>query len=559
MPSRRQPRGATRLQVLVDPVSPDPEPSCRCLPSGRYTCHPYYTDEERHQSWDVVAPVQEPGSPKGEPIIAKPSSISPEQEHNIFATARSKSNLRIALLSGGVGTVLEQFDFAAYGLAAALVFPHVFFPGDSPLAGALKSFIGYAVGFGARPIGGLIFSHLGEKRGRKWVLVSTLAIMGTATTLIGIIPSYATIGIWAPVLLVLMRILQGLGAGAEQSGGSTLLSETAPEGKRGRYSAVVMMGAATGTAFGTFVFSLIQWNLTQDQFLSWGWRIVFIFSIVVTVGAFAIRRKLDESPVFTALQDSVSVLHAQAAPLKTAVTHGWRRILQVLVMNWGPNTGSYVVQTFFVTYVTTQVLLPNGSGEYFGRSTITDIQLIGACIGVFSALMWGALSDKFGRKPVYLLIAGAGVVVIFCCFLLLNTGVTVLVGVAVALGYIFFAYGNSGVQMSYFPELFGARYRYSGVTVAREFSSVIGGGIGPMVCSALLLAFGTWIPLAVYVAITMLCSFLASLWAPETIDRDLTLLTDAVPGEDHSASLSVLPADSQEPGSDLVAPKQNDH
>lgn len=452
----------------------------------------------------------------------------------IYKRARSPRNLRIALISGGVGTVLEQFDFAAYGLAAALIFPQVFFPGSDPVAGALKSFVGFGVGFLARPFGGLVFSHFGEKHGRKWVLVATLAIMGSATTLIGFIPSYAVIGVWAPIILVLLRIIQGLGAGAEQSGSSTLLTETAPKGKRGRFSSAVMMGAAAGTAFGTLIFSATQWLLSDAQFESWGWRAVFWFSILVTIGAFLIRRHLDESPVFTELKESVSGLHIEAAPLKEAFTKGWKRILQVFVMNWGPNTCSYIVQTFFVTYVTTQVLLPGSSTEFFSRSTITDIQLIGACVGIFSGFTWGTLSDRFGRKPIYVLIAAVGVGIPFVYFLMLNTGTFIFVLLAVILGWVFSAQGNVGVQMSYFPELFGTRYRYAGVTIAREFSSVVGGGIAPMVCSALLLAYGTWVPLAIYMAFTMLCSLLASVWAPETLDRDLTIKTDAVQGEAHS-------------------------
>lgn len=466
--------------------------------------------------------------------MANSIKIDPTKESEIFAGARSKKNLRVALISGGVGTVLEQFDFAAYGLAAALVFPHVFFPGDDPLAGALKSFVGFAVGFGARPLGGIIFSHFGEKHGRKWVMVMTLALMGTATTIIGLIPSYAVIGVWAPFLLITMRLLQGIGAGAEQAGSATLLTETAPKGKRGRYASTVMMGAAAGTAFGTFIFSLTQWVLTDEQFLAWGWRLVFMFSILVTVGAFIIRRHLEESPVFTELKQSTAALHAEAVPLKEALTHGWKRILQVFIMNWGPNSNSYIIQTFFVTYVTTAVVLHNGGGELFPRSTITDIQLLGACVGIGAAFMWGALSDRFGRKSMYLLIAGVGVILPFVLFPLLNTGATLVVGIAVVLGYVFYAHGNVGVQMSYFPELFGARYRYAGVTLAREFSSVIGGGIAPMVCSALLLAYGTWIPLAIYMAVTMAFAVISTLTVPETVDRDLTLVTDAKPGEAHT-------------------------
>lgn len=452
----------------------------------------------------------------------------------VYSSARSDRNIRNAAMAGGIGTMLEQFDFAIYGLAAALVFPQVFFPDADPLAGALMSFAGFAVGFLARPIGGFVFAHFGEKLGRKWVLVTTLALMGTATFLIGIVPSYAAIGIAAPILLFGLRLIQGLGAGAEQSGSATLLAETARRGSRGRLSSVVMAGAAAGTVLGTLAFSVLQWIMTEEAFLAWGWRIVFWFSIVITIAAWLIRRHLSESPVFVELKESTSELKEEAAPLVQAVKHGWKRIALAALMNWGPNTNSYTVQTFFVTYVTAQVFLAD-TGELFPRSTITDIQLLGAVVGIVSAFAWGYLSDKFGRKPMYLLISGVATLMPIVYFNLMDTGVVWMVGLAVVLGYIFAAYGNVGVQMSYLPELFGTRYRYAGVTVAREISSVVGGGIAPMICAWLLLQYGNWIPLAIYMGFTMFCSFLATLLVPETVDRDMTIVTDAVDGEAHTA------------------------
>lgn len=457
------------------------------------------------------------------------STVEQAYEH-----ARSKGNIRIAVAAGGVGTMLEQFDFAIYGLAAALVFPRVFFPEADPLAGSLMSFAGFAVGFFARPLGGVIFSHYGEKFGRRWTLVTTLIIMGLATFAIGLVPSYSAIGIAAPILLFSLRLFQGLGAGAEQSGSATLLTETVRPGTRGRLSSTVMAGAAAGTVLGTLVFAMLQWFMTEEAFIAWGWRVVFIFSIIITIGAWIVRRHLAESPVFVELQESTEDLKKDAAPLSLAVKDGWKRILQVAVMNWGPNTNSYTVQTFFVTFVTTGVLL-SGTDELFPRSTITDIQLLGAVVGMVSAFVWGFLSDRFGRKPIYLLIAGVGALLPFVYFNLLETGVVWLVALAVILGYVFAAYGNVGVQTSYFPELFGTKYRYAGVTLAREISSLVGGGIAPLICSWLLLQFGNWVPLAIYMAFTMLCTFLASLWVPETVDRDLSLSNDAVSGEERTA------------------------
>ena len=392
------------------------------------------------------------------------------------------------------------------------------------------AFAGYAVGFLARPIGGVVFSHFGERYGRKWVLVSTLFLMGGATFLIGCLPGHRVIGVAAPILLFILRLAQGFGAGAEQAGGATLLTESARIGKRGGRASVVMIGAAAGTVFGTLFFAAIQWIMPSEMFHSWGWRLVFWLSLLVTIAAWVIRKKMNESPVFQAMQTNTEVNKAAAAPLSVAVKSGWRRILQVAAMNWGPNSQSYTVQTFFVTFVTAYVVIP-GTDEFVSKSTITDIQLGGALIGMMTAYFWGRLSDKIGRRAPYLLIAAAGVVLPFVYFAALSTGTVVMMAIAVSLGYAFAAYGHVGVQMAYFPELFGTRYRYTGVTLARELSSMLGGGIAPMVCSALLLVFDMWLPIAIYMAVTMAVTFTATLFVPETKDRDLTLLHDAVAGE----------------------------
>ena len=450
-----------------------------------------------------------------------------------FVEARSPKNLRRAALAGGVGTALEQFDFASYGLAAALAFPGVFFPGSDPLAGALKAFLSYAVGFFARPIGGFIFSHFGEKMGRKWVLFGTLALMGSATFLMGCLPSYNTLGRGAVILLTILRILQGCGAGAEQAGSGTMLTETAKIGGRGRLSASVMVGAAGGTVLGTLVFAIVQACMTHAQFISWGWRIVFWVSILVTLGGFWIRRHLAESPVFAELKASAAETEREKAPLVQAVRFGWPTMLRVFFINWGQNINSYIVQTFFVTFVTTTVVVGHSGGKdvFFASKTMTDIELVGAVIGMATAFLWGWLSDKTGRKPLTGWLTGLEVVLPFLYFPLLKTGNTALVCVAVFIGFAFSAYGVMSVQFCWLPELFGSRYRYAGMTVARELSAAIGGGLAPFICAALVEATKSWIPAAVYAAITMGVSLIAVCLSPETIDRDLTIPTDAVKGE----------------------------
>ena len=214
------------------------------------------------------------------------------------------SNVRRAATAGLVGTMLENYDFVIYGTASALVFGKLFFPDVSPVAGMIAAFSAYAIGFLARPLGGLFFSHFGEKYGRKWVLVTTLFLMGAATFAIGCLPTYESIGVAAPILLVVCRFLQGFGAGAEQSGGATLLTETAPLGRRGRLSSFIMVGAAFGSILGALAWVLAQ-QLPDEALMSWGWRAIFWSSFVVTVAAAIIRSKMAESPIFEELKKTV--------------------------------------------------------------------------------------------------------------------------------------------------------------------------------------------------------------------------------------------------------------
>lgn len=430
-------------------------------------------------------------------------------------------NVRRAAWAGLVGTTLEQYDFVIYGTASALIFSDAFFPDISPAAGMIASFSAYAVGFAARPLGGLFFAHFGEKYGRKWVLVTTLFLMGVATFLIGCLPTYSAIGVWAPLLLVVLRFLQGFGAGAEQAGGATLLTETAPIGKRGRFASFVMVGAALGTVLGALAWVLVQ--LLPDAALeSWGWRMIFWASVLVTLGAYVIRRKMAESPIFAELREHVDV--ENQAPLKVVAKHGAKNVFKVVVMNWGVSTQSYTYQVFMASYLVTVV----GADKRF----VPNVLLYGALFGAVAAFVMGVLSDRFGRRRMFLVLAGAAVLLPVPAFMALNTGSHFWIIVVMALGFVTAAHGITAVTMSYFPEMFGTRYRYAGVTLGREFSSIIGGGIAPLLAAALMAWFAdSWIPVALYMVITMLVSFLVARTVPETVNRDLQLLTDAEPGE----------------------------
>ncbi|MBI0298870.1 MHS family MFS transporter, partial [Streptomyces sp. PRKS01-29] len=424
--------------------------------------------------------------------------------------------VRRAALAGLIGTALEQYDFVIYGTASALIFSDLFFPNASPSVGILASFSTYAVGFAARPLGGLFFSRYGDRLGRKWVLVATLLLMGGSTLAIGLLPTYNEVGLLAPILLLICRMGQGFGAGAEQSGGATLLTETAAPGRRGRLSSLVMTGAALGTALGAVAWILAQ-RLSDDALMSWGWRLIFGSSLLVTVIALVLRRKLNESPVFTELKEQ---RERPASPVKEVFRHGRKPMLLALFMNFGVSTQSYTYQVFMASYLVSSV----GVDKDF----VPQVLLIGALCGGLAAICFGTLSDRLGRRPVYSTIVAALVLLPAPTFIALNTGSHVAITVAIVIGFILACHGSVGVQMSYFPELFGKRYRYAGVTLGREFSSVIGGGVAPLICSALLTAFsGSWIPVAGYMMVVTAVSLVATRMSPETLDRDLNTAADS--------------------------------
>ncbi len=267
------------------------------------------------------------------------------------ATAVDQKKVRKAALAGLIGTTLELYDFVIYGTASALVFSHLFFPNISPAAALLASFSTFAVGFLFRPLGGIFFSHFGDRLGRKWILVTTLLLMGGATLVIGLLPTFEQVGVLAPLLLCVCRAAQGFGAGAEQSGGATLLTESAAPGTRGKLASLIMVGAAAGTALGALVWIGAQ-ALAPNDMMTWGWRLVFLSSIFVTIAALVIRRKLDESPVFEEIKQART---EPPAPLREVAKFGKANVLRVILMNFGVSTQSYTIQVFMASYLITVV------------------------------------------------------------------------------------------------------------------------------------------------------------------------------------------------------------
>lgn len=431
----------------------------------------------------------------------------------------NQTNVRRAAWAGLIGTALENFDFTIYGTASAIIFSRLFFPNVSPAVGVIASFGAYAIGFGARPLGGLFFSKFGDHLGRKFVMVATLFLMGSATFAIGLLPTYATAGIWAPILLVMCRFLQGFGAGAEQAGGIVLLTETAARGKRGRYSSLVFVGAAAGAAMGAIVWILVQ-MMPKEALDSYGWRLVFFSSIFVTFAAWVIRRRMAESPVFTELKTEGVIERQARKPVGDVVKNGRRGLVRVFFMNVGANAHSYIFQVFLGSYLINQLAVD--------PKLIPKFLLIGALCACVSAVTFGTLSDKFGRRRMYLIVTGFLLLFPVPAFLMMTSGNLFLIALVIVIGFVMASQGTVGVQAAYFPELFGSRYRYAGVAIGREFSSVFGGGIAPLICGALLTAAtGSWWPVAIYMMVMMGISFFTAYHSPETVDRDLLTEQDA--------------------------------
>jgi MFS family permease len=436
-------------------------------------------------------------------------------------TEAERTNLRRAKWGGLVGTALEQYDFVIYGTASALVFNTVFFPQVSPAVGYLGSFGAYAVGFFARPLGGLFFSRFGDRLGRKWVLVATLYLMGIATFLIGALPTYDAVGLLAPVLLVLLRCLQGFGAGAEMAGGSVLLTETAPIGKRGRTGSLVWVGASAGTALGAVVWLVVQALFPADALLTWGWRVVFFSSLFVTIAAYVMRRKLHDSAVFTETREQREevAVEDKLSPIADVWRNGRSNVWRVFLLVAGVSVNSYTYQVFMGSYLVSQV----GVDKW----VFTRALLIGAICGMAGAYFFGWLADRLGRRPAYGSCALVMILLPVPAFLMLDTGDPVLITLVIVLGFVFAAEGSVGAQTAFLAELFGSRYRYAGVTLGRELASVVGGA-GPLVFSALLTwAAGSWVPVALVMMLVMVVSLITTLRAPETRDRDLYTTADA--------------------------------
>ena len=424
--------------------------------------------------------------------------------------AHDRHSYRAVILASFIGTTIEWYDFFIYGTASALVFNRLFFPTVDPYVGTLSSFATFAVGFVARPLGGVVFGHFGDRVGRKAMLIYSLLIMGVATFVTGLLPTYATAGLWAPVLLVTMRIAQGIGLGGEWGGAVLMAVEHAPRARRGLSGSWPQMGALAGLLLATLAFTVITGVMSDDQFIAWGWRVPFLLSVVLIGVGVVIRAVVAESPAFVKVKQSGT---EHDRPLMAALRDYRRNILLAMGMRLAENALFYIYTVFVLTYGQTELGVP--------RTTLLRAVTIAAAIGCVTVPFFGAMSDRLGRRPVYLFGALFSLAFAVPFFRLLDTRSPVWIAVGVSLAVNVGHDAMYGPQGAYFSELFGTRVRYSGASLAYQLSSVFAGGLAPLIATALLAGAGIY-AVAAYMMVMAAISSIAAYLAPETYRVDVT-------------------------------------
>ncbi|SOZ55621.1 putative transporter protein, MFS family [Cupriavidus taiwanensis] len=426
------------------------------------------------------------------------------------ASAKKQSVARVAGASLA-GTTLEFYDHFIYGSAAALVFPKLFFPQSDPLTATLLSFASYGVAFVARPLGAAIFGHYGDKMGRKSILIITLLMMGLATFGIGLLPTYATAGALAPLLLVLLRVVQGLALGGEWGGAAIMVNELDPEGKRrGILGSLVQLAAPIGLLLANGIFALVTWQVSEDAFLSWGWRVPFLLSaLLVGVGLY-IRSNVRESGMFEKLEES----HAEArAPIMEVLRNYKKQLLIAFGARLGGDIAFYVFTLFLLYFVPTKLGLP--------KSIALNAVLLGAVAQILFIPIAGLLADRIGRRPVLMIGGIGGAVWAFAFFAMVKTGSPALIMLASFVGMVLVSFMFSPLA-SFLPELFATRVRVTGASLGFQFAGVFGGALAPLIAVGLLDRFGNTMPVALYLAAVCALIAVAAFAARETARMHLS-------------------------------------
>jgi MFS family permease len=417
--------------------------------------------------------------------------------HPIEGTPMKK---RVAI-GCSVGATIETYDFIGFGIAAALYFNTAFFPNTDPLSGTLLSFATLGIGFAVRPLGGIIGGYLGDRIGRKPVLVGSLLLMGIATVAIGALPTYQQVGVWAGILLVIVRVIQGLAFGAEWGGAILMCFEHAPWRKKGLYTGITQAGFPVGLLLANLAF-LVSVPLGEQ----WAWRVPFLLSAVLIAVGIVIRLKVEESPEFEELKAEGEV---SKNPLKEVIRDDWRNILRAFCLRIAETAGYAVSVTFMLSYISEEKLA--------GRPVTLTATMIAAAIGIFATTYFGAWTDRIGRRPVYIL--GTAIMIAWGIplFLVINTGSAVLIVIAFVISYSICQNSLAGVQGAWFSELFNAKTRTTGASLAYQFSAVVS-GFTPLVATALYISTG-WIGPAILFSFYGLLGLVAALMTRETWGR----------------------------------------
>lgn len=425
---------------------------------------------------------------------------------------RERTPLRRVIMASLIGTTIEWYDFFLYGSAAALVFNRLFFPQYDPLTGTLLAFATYAVGFFARPVGGIVFGHYGDRIGRKRLLMLSLVLMGVATVLIGLLPTYAAIGVWAPIGLIVLRLIQGFAIGGEWGGAVLMAAEHGDDARRGFWTSWPQAGVPAGNLLAAALLALMAGIQTEAEFLEWGWRVPFLMSALLVAVGWYIRNRVTESPLF---EQALATEPPPNLPAIDVLRERPRALLLGAGLKFGENISGYILFVFTLTYLVELV------GE--SRGLALNALVLGAAVQFFAIPGFALLSDRIGRRPVYAFGAFGLAAFSFLLFPLLGSGDTLSIYVALVVG-LFLHGAMYGPQAAFIIELFPTRTRYSGVSIATQLTSIVAGSLAPIVAIWLYREYGSATPIAVYVATACLISGVSALLARETKGVELAAI-----------------------------------
>jgi metabolite-proton symporter len=425
-------------------------------------------------------------------------------------SASEATPLRRVVMASLIGTTIEWYDFFLYGSAAALVFNKLFFPEFDPLTGTLLAFATYALGFVARPVGGVVFGHFGDRIGRKRLLMLSLILMGVATIFIGLLPTYAQVGIWAPIGLIALRLVQGFAVGGEWGGAVLMAAEHGDAARRGFWASWPQAGVPAGNLLAAAVLAIMAALQTEEDFLDWGWRVPFILSALLVVVGWYIRNRVAESPMFEAEFD------AAEAPARVPAIEVLRERPKALVLGAGLRVGENI--SYYILTVFSLTFLVDVSKE--SRSLALNALLIGAAVQFFAIPLFAALSDRIGRRPVYAFGAFGLAAWCFVMFGLLGSGDNASIISALVVGLVLHG-AMYGPQAAFITELFPTRIRYSGVSLAYQLTSIVAGSLAPIIALWLYKDYGSAMPVAIYVGAACVVSGISALLARETRGLEL--------------------------------------